>query len=191
MRGHSAYQYPNGAAAWLWGGYLMTAGTEMATLSPGFQTVTNGSCYVDMAEWWEAMNLYGMVTHIGGIHFAQLVMAERMAKAVGDDEFAKQCHAWLDARHTAPPMWSRLPERSQRELGLELIRRCQVALNRAWGSTWDQPNVLRGDSGQKVLGKRLVQNMLLWIVPAAAQGRNLQGFCAPGGMVDRMISAAL
>jgi hypothetical protein len=78
----------------------------------------------------------------------------------------------------------------QRELGLELVRRCQVALNQAWGSTWDQPNVLRGDSGQKVLGQHLVQNMLLWIVPAAAQGKDLAGFCAPGGLVDRMITAA-
>jgi uncharacterized protein (DUF608 family) len=354
MRGHRAYQYPNGAAAWLWGGissearggYLMTAGTEMVTPSPGFQTVTNGSCYVDMVdrlllrtgredllrefypsvkkstiftmglrpedgddgiisapagnvdpynpqreegsmlEWWEAMNLYGMVTHIGGIHFAQLVMAERMAKAVGDQDFADQCRAWLNAgsRSMEEKMWAGThyllynepktgrrsdlvfgyqldgdwmarfhglpgvfrPDRvavtldtirtlnaaltsygaadvvtpageiaegvgygaitffvpeidilgctylyaGQREFGLELVRRCQVALNQAWGSTWDQPNVLRGDSGQKVLGQHLVQNMLLWIVPAAAQGKDLAGFCAPGGLVDRMISAA-
>jgi hypothetical protein len=33
--------------------------------------------------------------------------------------------------------------------------------------------------------------MLLWIVPAAAQGKDIQGFCAPGSLVDRMISAAL
>jgi uncharacterized protein (DUF608 family) len=354
MRGHKAYQYPNGTAAWLWGGvssearggYLMTAGTEMATPSPGFQTVTNGSCYVDMVdrlllrtgrgdlleefypsvkrntiftmglrpedgedgiisaptgnvdpynpqreegsmlEWWEAMNLYGMVAHIGGIHLAQLAMAERMAEKVGDTEFAQQCRAWREAgsRSMEEKMWAGthyllynepktgrksdlvfncqldgdwmakfhglpgvfradrakvtldtvrrlnaaltkfgaadvatpageiaegvgygavtfvVPEidilgctymyAGQKEFGLELVWRCQAALNQAWGCTWDQPNVLRGDSGQKILGQHLVQNMLLWIVPAAVQGKDLAGFCAPGGLVDGMIAAA-
>ena len=80
--------------------------------------------------------------------------------------------------------------RGPREFGLELIRRCQYALNIEWGYTWDQPNVLRGDSGQKTLGTFLVQNMLLWIVPAAAEGKDLAGFCAPGGFVDRILQAA-
>jgi uncharacterized protein (DUF608 family) len=239
-----------------------------------------------MLEWWEAMNLYGMVTHIGGIHLAHLVMAERMAKAVGDEEFARQCRAWLEAgsRSMEEKMWAGthyllynepktgrrsdlvfgyqldgdwmaafhglpgvfradraaatldtirkvnaaltrfgaadvatpageisegvgygaitffVPEidilgctymyAGQREFGLELVRRCQVALNQAWGCTWDQPNVLRGDSGQKILGQHLVQNMLLWIVPAAAQGKDPAGFCAPGGLVARILAAA-
>jgi hypothetical protein len=38
--------------------------------------------------------------------------------------------------------------------------------------------VLRGDSGQKTLGTFLVQNMLLWIVPAA-EGKDLAGFVRP------------
>ena len=59
-----------------------------------------------------------------------------------------------------------------------------------WGYTWDQPNVIRGDSGQKTLGTFLVQNMLLWIVPAAAEGKDLAAFSAPGGFVNRIIQAA-
>ena len=176
MRGYKAYQFPNGAAPWLWGGvsavarggYLETAGTEMATPSPGFQTTTNGPCYVDMVdriltrvgndpllkefypsikkntiftmglrpedgddgiisvptgnvdpynpkrepgvllEWFEAVQLYGMVTHVGGIHLAQLAMAERMAKKMGDSAFASQCRAWLEAgsRSMEEKMWA-------------------------------------------------------------------------------------
>jgi hypothetical protein len=66
----------------------------------------------------------------------------------------------------------------------------QRALNQKWGYTWDQPNVFRGDTGEKTLGSQLLQSMLLWIVPAAAQGKDVAGFCAPGGLVDRMIWAA-
>jgi uncharacterized protein (DUF608 family) len=239
-----------------------------------------------MLEWWEAMNMYGMSAHIGGIHLAQLVMTERMAREVGDTEFAAQCRAWLagGSRSMEEKMWTGthyllyyepatgrksdlvfscqldgdwmtrfhglpgvfradraktvlqtvrrlnaaltpygaadvatpaggiaegvgygaitffVPEidmlgctcmyAGEREFGLELVRRCQVALNQAWGSTWDQPNVIRGDSGQKILGQHLLQNMILWIVPAAAQGKDLAGFCSPGGLVDRMVKAA-
>ncbi len=354
MRGHKAYVFPNGAVTWLWGGvsaeakggYLITAGTEMATPSPGFQTVTNGACYVDMIdrilmrtgsdellaefyptvkrctiysmglrpedgddglisaptgnvdpcnpqreegamlEWFEAVKLYGMVTHIAGIHLAQLAMTERMAVRVSDTEFARQCRAWIEAasRSLEGKLWNGSsyllysepktgrrsdlvfgyqldgdwmtkyhglpgvfrPDRAktvletirrvnaaitpygaadlaaldgrqsegvgygavtffvsemsilvstylydgQREFGLELARRMQVALNQRWGYTWDQPNVLRGDTGEKTLGSQLLQSMFLWCVPAAAMGTDLAGFCAPGGLVDRMISAA-
>jgi uncharacterized protein (DUF608 family) len=353
MRGYKAYQFANGAAPWLWGGvsaaakggYLETAGTEMVSPSPGFQTTTNGPCYVDMVdrvltraaddqllrefypsikkntiftmglrpedgadgivsvptgdvdpynparepgvllEWFEAVHLYGIVTHVGGIHLAQLAMAERMARRVGDAEFTRQCREWIEAgsRALEEKMWAGsyyllynepktgkrsdlvfgyqldgqwmakfhglpgvfrsdrvkttletirrlnasitpfgaadlatpqgnlsegvgygaitffIPEidilgatymyEGQREFGLELVRRCQYALNVEWGYTWDQPNVIRGDSGQKTLGTFLVQNMLLWVVAAAAEGKELAAFCAPGGLVDRVIQA--
>ncbi|HET6486713.1 MAG TPA: GH116 family glycosyl hydrolase, partial [Spirochaetia bacterium] len=354
MRGHKAYVFPNGAVTWLWGGvsaeakggYLITAGTEMATPSPGFQTITNGATYVDMVdrvlmrlgrkelvkefypsvkastlysmnlrpedgaeglisapsgnvdpynpqrdeghmlEWFEAVKMFGMVTHIGGIHLAQLVMARRMAREVGDVEFARRCDAWIEAagRVLEEKMWTGSyyllynepktgrksdlvfgyqldgdwmakfhglpgvfpPHRAkttletirrvnagitsfgaadlaaidgrqsegvgygavtffvsemsilaatylyegQREFGLELARRMQVALNQRWGYTWDQPNVLRGDTGEKTLGSQLLQSMFLWIIPAAVLGKNVAEFCEPGGLVDRMIGAA-
>ena len=78
----------------------------------------------------------------------------------------------------------------EREFGLELARRLQVALNQRWGYTWDQPNVLRGDTGEKTLGSQLLQSMVLWVVPAAAAGQDLAGFSATGGLVDRMVRAA-
>ena len=47
-------------------------------------------------EWYEYTADYvGVVPHIGGVHLAQLRMAQRMAEAVGDSEFAEQCADWL------------------------------------------------------------------------------------------------
>jgi uncharacterized protein (DUF608 family) len=55
LRGYKAYQHPNGAAPWNFGG--VTTGQkpfEMALPSPGYekksQTVLDGSCYVEMVD---------------------------------------------------------------------------------------------------------------------------------------------
>jgi len=77
----------------------------------------------------------------------------------------------------------------QRELGLELARRCAQALIDS-GSEWNQPNILRGDNGLEIFGSHYDQNMMLWALPAAAEGKDIAAFCAPGGLVDRMIQAA-
>lgn len=62
LRGYKAYQYPNGAAPWVFGGctagaadgHVATDGTEMAIPSPGYQTTLNGPCYVDMVDrYWQ------------------------------------------------------------------------------------------------------------------------------------------
>ena len=62
LRGYKAYQYPDGAAPWVFGGctsgaaegYKATDGTEMAIPSPGYQTTLNGPCYVDMLDrYWQ------------------------------------------------------------------------------------------------------------------------------------------
>jgi uncharacterized protein (DUF608 family) len=62
LRGYKAYQYPDGAAPWVFGGctsaaahgYETTDGTEMAIPSPGYQTTLNGPCYVDMVDrYWQ------------------------------------------------------------------------------------------------------------------------------------------
>ena len=50
-------------------------------------------------QWFEAPDpdWAGMVTHIGGIHLAQLGQAQRMAAAAGDAKFAQQCRDWIAA----------------------------------------------------------------------------------------------
>jgi len=50
-------------------------------------------------EWFEAPKpgWAGMTAHVGGLHLAQLRIAERLAKAAGDTKFAAQCAAWIQA----------------------------------------------------------------------------------------------
>ena len=59
-------------------------------------------------EWLESIRLFGMVSHVGGIHLAQLRMVRRMAEKMGDVDFVKQCDAWLDAGSKAmeEEMWT-------------------------------------------------------------------------------------
>ena len=77
----------------------------------------------------------------------------------------------------------------EREFGLELCRRCweNIVHN---GLAWDQPNTISGDTGERVYGSDYYQNMMLWTVPAVAAGQYLRTYCAPGGLVDRVIEAA-
>lgn len=354
LRGYKAYQFANGAVAWIWGGvvgaaingYEMTAGTEFAMPSPGYQTTTNGPCYVDMVdrywsrtgddkvlrefyasvkastgytmnlrpedgpdgiisvpsgnvdpqnpslepgyhlEWFESILWYGMTSHVGGIHLANLKMARRMAEKVGDQDFARECQKWfeLGSHSMENKMWAGesyltyhdpkagkrsddvfayqldgewmarfhglrgvfRPERvgmalrtikracierwtygavnlarpdgslsqgvgygpnaffvpelymlamtylyqGDTQFGLELARSCVYSLNIHNLLTWNQPNLLRADTGDMLFGSHYVQNLMLWGIPAALEGKDIAAFCAPGGLVDRILRAA-
>jgi uncharacterized protein (DUF608 family) len=50
-------------------------------------------------EWFEAPKpgWCGMTAHVGGLHLAQLRIAERMARLAGDEAFARQCGEWIAA----------------------------------------------------------------------------------------------
>jgi len=77
----------------------------------------------------------------------------------------------------------------QKEFGLELTRRCLdniVCLQRL---AWDFPCLLNGDSGTLYNGNDYYQGMMLWSLPAALEGRHLNGPCEKGGLVDRMVTA--
>ena len=77
----------------------------------------------------------------------------------------------------------------QRELGLRLLRSCMEAMSVAQGNTWVQPNVVSGDTGVRIYGSDYYQNMILWSLPAALAGQDLQQACAPDGLVDRILKA--
>jgi non-lysosomal glucosylceramidase len=354
LRGYKAYQFASGAAVWIWGGvvgaavggYERTAGTEMATPTPGYQTTTNGPCYVDMIdryvqrtgdrsvlkefydsakrntiytmqlrsedgadgiisvprgnvdperpdappgfhlEWFESVLWFGMTSHVGGIHLANLEMMERMARAVGDEEFARQCRSWFEqgSHSMESKLWNgdyylayfdeKLGKKSddvfayqldgewmarfhglpgvfrsdrvktalaaikracidrwkygavnlarpngdlspnvgygpnaffvpevymlamtyiyagEREFGLELSRRCVYSLNIHNLLTWNQPNLLRADTGDLLFGSHYVQNMMLWAVPAALEGKDVVSFCSQNSLVERIMRAA-
>jgi uncharacterized protein (DUF608 family) len=152
LRAYKAYQYPDGAAPWIFGGCTgnpKTEGTEMAIPNRGYQTTTNGISYADMVdrywqrtgkdeilkefypsvkqntvytmnlnpgpdgvvsmpkgnidpatgghatEWVEGETWYGMTSHVGGLHLAQLKIVERMAEKAGDPDFAERCRKWF------------------------------------------------------------------------------------------------
>lgn len=76
----------------------------------------------------------------------------------------------------------------QRELGMDLCRRCWENIVRQ-GRTWDQPNIVRGDTGEVVYGGDYYQNLILWSLPAAFDGADVAGPCGPGGLVQRVLAA--
>ena len=57
LRGYKAYQYPDGAAPWIFGGCTgspRTEGSEMAMPNRGYQTTTNGISYIEMVDkYWQ------------------------------------------------------------------------------------------------------------------------------------------
>jgi uncharacterized protein (DUF608 family) len=239
-------------------------------------------------EWCEGEPWYGMNPHVGGLHLAQLRIAERMAEKVGDKEFAEQCRKWcksgseslenktwvgeyylaywdpdigkrseaifscqLDGdwiaqSHGLSPVFR--PDRGKVTLrtiartslrlsssgavflcnpdatplkddnfygrrpnpyanyppeqlmlamtymyagevdfGLEQARRCMHNLM-VRGYTWNQPGVL--NDGERYSGYDYYFNMMLWALPAAVEGRDLGGPCAPGGLAERVLEAA-
>jgi uncharacterized protein (DUF608 family) len=46
-------------------------------------------------EWYEGFGMRGITAHAGGTRLAQLKIAERMARKMGDTAFADQCGQWF------------------------------------------------------------------------------------------------
>ena len=78
----------------------------------------------------------------------------------------------------------------RKDFGLELVRRCMSNIVCEQCTTWDMPNIIRGDTGKRSFGADYYQNMMLWSLPAAMDGKSLEQPCQPGGLVDRVIQAA-
>jgi uncharacterized protein (DUF608 family) len=77
----------------------------------------------------------------------------------------------------------------EREFGADLARRHWENLVLRQGHPWDLPNIVRGDTGERVFGTDYYQDMMLWAMPAALSGIDLAASCAPGSLVDRIIAA--
>lgn len=79
----------------------------------------------------------------------------------------------------------------QQEFGLELARKVWHNLICLQGYTWDMPNIMRGDgdTGERVFGNDYYQDMMLWSLPAAIEGKDFSAPAKPGGLVDRMLNA--
>ncbi|HPO14628.1 MAG TPA: GH116 family glycosyl hydrolase [Candidatus Hydrogenedentes bacterium] len=82
--------------------------------------------------------------------------------------------------------------RGQSEFGIELARKVWHNLFCLQGYTWDMPNIMRGDvdTGERTFGNDYYQDMMLWSLPAALEGKELSSPTKPGGLVNRVIAAA-
>ncbi len=80
----------------------------------------------------------------------------------------------------------------QPEFGIELARKVWHNLVCLQGYTWDLPNIMRGDvdTGERTFGNDYYQDMMLWSLPAALEGRDAAAPVREGGLVDRMVKAA-
>jgi uncharacterized protein (DUF608 family) len=80
----------------------------------------------------------------------------------------------------------------RREFGIELARRCWENIVCKWRYTWDMPNIMRGDAdtGERTYGHDYYQDLMLWSLPAAIEGKDLSAPLKRGGIVARIIRAA-
>jgi len=80
----------------------------------------------------------------------------------------------------------------EKEFGLELARKVWHNLVCTQGYTWDMPNIMRGDvdTGERTYGNDYYQDMMLWSLPAALEGKHFGAPMQPGGLVDRILKAA-
>lgn len=76
-----------------------------------------------------------------------------------------------------------------REFGLNLAKRHWETLVLGQGHGWDMPNIVRGDTGERVYGTDYYQSMMLWALPAALEGQDIHEACAPGSLVDNVLRA--
>ena len=76
----------------------------------------------------------------------------------------------------------------QQETGLELGKRCMTGIVDT-GKIWSQPAQMDGLTGETVFGVDYYQNLMLWSLPAAIEGKDLKQAIGPGSLVDRIIRA--
>jgi hypothetical protein len=77
----------------------------------------------------------------------------------------------------------------EKDFDMDLPYRCMENIVCKWGYTWDAPNIMRGDmdTGEVRYGTDYYQNMMLWAVPAALDGRDQTSPARPGGLVHAVL----
>ena len=78
-----------------------------------------------------------------------------------------------------------------RELGIELARRCWDNICCAQGYTWDLPNMISGweDDSVRQFGADYYQDMIIWALPMAIQCRDLGSVREADSLVARVLRA--
>lgn len=230
-------------------------------------------------EWWEGWPWTGMTPHVGGMHMSNIVIAERMAKKMGDEAFAAQCREWLkqgqdymegrmwnnnsyllmwnlntgkrddrimanqldaewaDAYHGLAGVFRPdrvktvldtvkkfcivdsgavsfssgkgepelttygifIPEiiilgmtyiyNGDKETGVEVVRRMMDSSVRKNLMGWDMTNQIRADTGARTFGTDYYQDMMLWALPTAIEGKTLKDACGSGTLASKVLEA--
>jgi len=78
----------------------------------------------------------------------------------------------------------------EKEFGLELARKFWETVCLKHGHAWDTPNMISGDDGRRLFGTDYYQNMMLWMLPAAIYGEDIQGYTTQAGLIDRILKKA-
>lgn len=78
----------------------------------------------------------------------------------------------------------------ERETGMEIVRTCLEGISVKYGYTWTQPNVVSGDTGKRIYGSDYYQNMMLWAVPSAIDGDDIQKAAGNQKLIARVLNAA-
>jgi uncharacterized protein (DUF608 family) len=73
--------------------------------------------------------------------------------------------------------------------GLGLARRHWETIVCQQGHAWDMPNIVRGDTGERVYGTDYYQSMMLWALPAALEHQDIRSSVGSGSLVERVLSA--
>jgi uncharacterized protein (DUF608 family) len=89
--------YPKIKDCMTWTAGLRT--TPSYTIGQRLISMPDADGHVTGLEWFELQQpgWFGMVSHIGTLHLAQLRITERLAREVGESEFADQCAEWIKA----------------------------------------------------------------------------------------------
>lgn len=80
--------------------------------------------------------------------------------------------------------------RGRPETGLEIARRIYEAVALKTRSPWNQRCLISSYTGLPVWGDDYYSNLAIWALPMALGRQDVSAFCAPGGLVERMLSAA-
>jgi len=75
------------------------------------------------------------------------------------------------------------------DTGMELAHRCMREIVCAQGRSFNSPNIIRCDRTESAFGNDYYQVLMIWGLPAAAEGSPMAEYGAAGSFIDRIIKS--
>jgi len=76
-----------------------------------------------------------------------------------------------------------------KDTGVDVVRRMMDSSVRKNLMGWDMTNQVRADTGARTFGTDYYQDMMLWALPTALEGKDLKAACGSGTLVNKVIEA--